>query len=191
MGLAFPPTNRDDDIGVMAAGDLDAAVCQSIIDLHKNSKNFKVRGRVQREGGDVVEVMTRQTEVCVIHEDFDWVDNLIMDATLTANRTYNFNITGLIERPQLLKYAAPSKGYDWHLDIGSGDHSTRKISISMILNSDFDGGDLCFFGDGEGSITPDAGVIVCFPSFMPHKVAPVTRGTRWSLVCWVAGEPFR
>lgn len=182
---------RLSDIGVMAAGDVPSSQRQEIIALHENSQNLSVQAKVQRDDSNVIEVSKRQTQVFVIHEEFDWVDNLIMELALEANRQFQFNITGLIERPQLLRYSAPSNGFDWHMDIGSGDHSTRKISVSIILNDDYDGGELFFFQDGPQSVSPDAGVAVAFPSFLPHKVAPVTRGTRWSLVCWIAGEPFR
>lgn len=191
MGLAFPPQMRSSDIGVMAAGNVPSSQRQKIIALHENSQNLSVKGQVQRESSNVIEVSKRQTQVFVIHEDFVWVDQLIMELALEANKQFQFNITGLIERPQLLRYSSPSTGYDWHMDIGSGDHSTRKISVSIILNDDYEGGDLFFFQDGPQSVSPDAGVAVAFPSFLPHKVAPVTRGTRWSLVCWIAGEPFR
>lgn len=191
MALAFPPQIRMSDIGVMAAGEVASPQRKEIIALHKSSKNLSLKGKVQRDNSNVIEVSKRQTQVFVIHEDFDWVDRIIMDLAIQANKQFQFNITGLIERPQLLRYSSPSKGFDWHMDIGSGDHSTRKISVSIILNDDYDGGDLFFFQDGPQSVSPDAGVAVAFPSFLPHKVAPVTRGTRWSLVCWIAGEPFR
>jgi len=35
------------------------------------------------------------------------------------------------------------------------------------------------------------GSIVVFPSYVFHRVTPVTRGTRYSLVCWSVGKPFR
>ena len=35
------------------------------------------------------------------------------------------------------------------------------------------------------------GSIVVFPSFVYHRVKPVTKGTRYSLVIWINGEPFR
>ena len=55
----------------------------------------------------------------------------------------DYNLVGLLERPQLLRYTSPSRGYNWHIDLGQGEASTRKISISM-LNEDFVGGELLF-----------------------------------------------
>ena len=191
MALAIPPKLRELDVGVMAADQINQKTCAALIDLHKDSKNLAVQGRIQHDNSNVVDMQVRQTEVFVINEDFRWVDELIVNCAIEANKQFNFNLTGLLERPQLLKYSAPSQGYDWHLDIGLGDSSTRKISISILLNDDYKGGDLAFFTDGESHINPDKGTAVAFPSYLPHRVTPLTEGIRWSLVCWIAGEPFR
>ncbi len=191
MALAIPPKLREHDLGVMAADQISEKTCAALIDLHKDSKNLAVQGRIQHDNSNVVDMQVRQTEVFVINEHFRWVDELIVNCAIEANKQFNFNLTGLLERPQLLKYAAPSQGYDWHLDIGLGDSSTRKISISILLNDDYKGGDLAFFTDGESQIQPDKGTAVAFPSYLPHRVTPLIEGTRWSLVCWIAGEPFR
>lgn len=191
MALAIPPKLRELEIGVMSAESLSEKTCALLIDLHKDSRNEAVQGRIQHDNENVVEMKVRQTEVFVIDEHFWWVDEMIVNCAIEANKQFNFNLTGLLERPQLLKYTAPSQGYDWHLDIGLGDSSTRKISISILLNDDYKGGDLAFFTNGESHINPDKGTAVAFPSYLPHRVTPLTEGTRWSLVCWIAGEPFR
>jgi len=77
----------------------------------------------------------------------------------------------------------------------------RKLSLTLNLTdpSEYDGGDLKFdFGEHAESgqfhtceeIRPQGSMIV-FPSFVPHCVTPVKRGTRYSLVCWSLGEPFK
>jgi PKHD-type hydroxylase len=77
----------------------------------------------------------------------------------------------------------------------------RKISMTLNLSrpQDYDGGELKFdFGPHSeigrfkicDEIKPQGSIIV-FPSFLPHCVTPVTRGTRYSLVMWVCGDPFR
>ena len=78
----------------------------------------------------------------------------------------------------------------------------RKISMTINLNEpgDYDGGNLKFdYGkhieNGEQfyeceEIRPQGSVIV-FPSFVDHCVTPVTRGTRYSLVLWCLGKPFK
>jgi len=82
----------------------------------------------------------------------------------------------------------------------------RKLSVTVQLNdpSEFEGGNLEFsFRNGKDfdenpekhihtctQIRPQ-GSIVVFPSFVWHRVTPVTKGTRYSLVMWNLGWPFR
>lgn len=76
----------------------------------------------------------------------------------------------------------------------------RKISVTVSLNDpkEYDGGNLQFdLGPHRSDrfhtcteIRPRGSVIV-FPSHIPHQVTPITRGTRYSLVCWSLGAPFR
>ena len=97
----------------------------------------------------------------------------------------------MMERPQLLKYSAPSKGYDWHVDLGNGDSSTRKLGFSILLNDDFEGGEFLVFNNGIQTVNLEKNQILVFPSFLPHKVNPIKEGIRWSLVCWIHGRCFR
>ncbi len=77
----------------------------------------------------------------------------------------------------------------------------RKLSTTINLNlpGEYEGGNLKFdFGphtDGERyhectEIRPQGSMVV-FPSFVHHQVTPVTVGTRYSLVLWSLGQPFR
>jgi len=44
----------------------------------------------------------------------------------------------------------------------------------------------------KGAISTElAGSVIIFPSFVWHRVKPVTKGIRHSLVCWNLGYPFR
>ena len=60
--------------------------------------------------------------------------------------------------------------------------------MSIILNSDFEGGDFQISGLTTHAL--EEGSIVVFPSFLEHRVAPVTKGIRYSLVVWFLGPPF-
>ena len=67
---------------------------------------------------------------------------------------------------------------------------TRKLSMSIILNDDYEGGEFEFYGHKK-SIKPTKGTVIVFPSYMVHRVKPVTKGIRYSVVAWFCGEPFR
>jgi PKHD-type hydroxylase len=85
--------------------------------------------------------------------------------------------------------------YNWHTDTGLNiDVSYRKLSFSIQLSHPhaYEGGEL------ELSIGPEAtqmpreqGIFVAFPSMITHRVRPITRGERYSLVGWVSGPRFR
>lgn len=107
---------------------------------------------------------------------------------------FGFDLTGVEQGLQIARYDADYNGtYDWHLDF-SHVEQTRKLSLSIQLSegADYEGGDLEF--DFQSEITRagrERGLVIAFPSFLRHRVAPVTRGTRYSLVAWVAGPRWR
>ena len=191
MGIAIPPNNGGTH-GVLMIDKLPFSKCERIKSLSNTS--IKRQGKVQTKNSDKTEkiVSIRQVDTWIVHEKETWLDEMLIDIVLQANKTFDYNISGLIERPQLLRYNYPSVGYDWHTDIGNGDASTRKISCSIILNEDFEGGNLEFFQDGIFSIENNSlGNIFCFSSFIPHRVTKITKGHRWSLVAWVSGPSFK
>ena len=72
-----------------------------------------------------------------------------------------------------------------------------ELSMTILLNDDYEGGNFEFalYKDEEcKKIIPDFnkfGSIVVFPSFVEHRVKPITKGERHSLVCWFVGPPFK
>lgn len=97
------------------------------------------------------------------------------------------------EELQLAKYS--DRGFfDWHLDFGAGEISARKLSMTIQLSdpNDYEGGDLRFMINKEIVNAPkEKGTIIIFPSFIMHRVTPITKGTRQSIVGWVSGPPYR
>tara|TARA_B100000123_G_C25673216_1_gene402958 strand:- start:89 stop:739 length:651 start_codon:yes stop_codon:yes gene_type:complete len=73
--------------------------------------------------------------------------------------------------------------------------SVRKLSMSLLLNDDYEGGDLHFrwFTDSlsEAVVQPKKYDAIFFQSNTQHKVAPVTKGVRYSVVKWFGGPPLR
>jgi PKHD-type hydroxylase len=83
--------------------------------------------------------------------------------------------------------------YDWHVDVGGGVLSTRKISIVIQLDhpTDYEGGDLILKrGAGDEPVFKQKGSVVMFPSYMLHRVTPVTGGLRRTAVLWATGPHF-
>ncbi len=119
-------------------------------------------------------------------------------AVAEVNRRYfHFDLTGFHEPIQLGLYTADKKGhYDWHIDSSPTDNNVpRKLSIAMLLSdpSEFEGGEFQVKTSTDTAQTLDTakGRAWFFPSYTLHRVAPVTKGVRRSLVLWVGGPAFR
>jgi PKHD-type hydroxylase len=108
--------------------------------------------------------------------------------------SFGVNLSYLEDKMQLACYDESDSGfYDWHTDF-AGIAPRRKLSISVQLSrpEDYDGGDLeLLFSSSPYTAARARGTFIVFPSFCLHRVTPVTRGTRWSLVAWVLGTRWR
>ena len=98
---------------------------------------------------------------------------------------------------QFTEYHATEGGkYDWHHDVDWNNNSgnDRKLSLTVQLSdpADYDGGDFEF---SEVEALPETakykGTVMVFPSYLAHRVTPVTRGVRRSLVAWFSGPKWR
>lgn len=130
-----------------------------------------------------------------IYPEFDWVYNRLQIAIERSNKNWNFSLYTMPEPIQYTEYTLGGGHYDWHMDVGPGERmSCRKISITVQLSSpeEYEGGYLQFLRRPEPENAPkDLGAVVVFPSYMMHRVTPITKGIRKSLVLWVGGEPYR
>ena len=126
-----------------------------------------------------------------------WVLTTMIGHVAAANRkVFNFDLTDFGESPQVARYTAEGADhFDWHADIGAGVWAAkRKLTIVVQLSdpADYEGGTLQLRADS--TITDAAatrGTATIFPSFVLHRVTPVTKGTRWSLTLWAHGPAFR
>ncbi len=123
-------------------------------------------------------------------EEHKWIYDKMDAAVQSANAAYQFDLLGFMSGIQFTKYHT-GDFYDWHLDIGAAGYSTRKLSLTVQLTdpAEYDGGDLEFMF-AKGFQCRERGSITVFPSYLPHRVTPVTRGTRMCLVTWVDGPAF-
>jgi len=121
-----------------------------------------------------------------------WIFNRLIDCMHEANMSlYDFDWNGETEAIQYTEYDSKYEGhYDYHVDIG-GDQQNRKLSAVVMLNDDYEGGELELY-QKDISYALGKGNVVIFPSYMLHKVHPVTKGLRKSLVVWGIGDkPFK
>lgn len=122
----------------------------------------------------------------------DWIFQRLAGAVFLSNQKFwKFNLSGFGEPIQLTHYKSSNQGfYDWHSDHGFGTRfEQRKISGIVLLADKFSGGKFELVEKGQvDELT--LGSLVLFPSFLQHRVVPVTQGERWSLVFWISGPPF-
>ena len=107
---------------------------------------------------------------------------------------FGFDGVRITEQAQYTEY--PRGGfYDWHMDSSmemSDMPTVRKISMTLLLSDpkDFKGGELELLGSKK-RIELKRGYAIFFASFIRHRVKPVTKGNRKSLVMWFGGPPLR
>ena len=123
-----------------------------------------------------------------------WLFDRIADLAIKANsEMWNFDIWDFQDDLQYTSYYGNGGHYDWHADLGAG-ISNRKLSIVLQLsNSDeYEGGDLQMNTGGSIlNIPREKGLICFFPSFVLHRVTPLSSGLRRSLVTWLCGANLR
>jgi len=138
----------------------------------------------------------RDSEIRWIGPDSEsiWLFERITELVQGCNRArYGFDLAGIYENLQITQYGAGGF-YNWHKDHGKRAHSIRKLSVTIQLSdpSEYDGGDLEFLAGPQVQTAPRGlGTAVVFPSFVMHRVTPVTRGLRRSIVAWISGPPYR
>lgn len=127
---------------------------------------------------------------------YDKLVDLEKDAN---NKMWNFNVTNLFESIQFTEYsydpeATQQSHYDWHMDFGSnGLSTTRKLScvIQLSDSEEYEGCDLEFMLHRNIIKAPrKKGAVIFFPSYLTHRVTPITKGIRNSIVIWFHGPPF-
>lgn len=133
---------------------------------------------------------------------------------LPLNHKYNKILTGYIEHANKIMYhyvlskftpcqfARYDVGdfYDYHQDAGHNiveyEKETRKLSMTVQLSdpNTYEGGNFYFYNGHKDETEPEIqeqGSILVFDSRMWHRVSPVTKGVRYSLVSWILGPRFQ
>jgi len=152
---------------------------------------------------------TRNSSIVWMNEP--WIFRQIHPYINEANKRCNWNFDWeFSESAQWTKYSK-SQHYTWHQDAFSKPYNKprsqehgliRKISVTVSLEdgNTYEGGDLEFsilsprYEDNKTITAKEArtkGTITVFPSFVWHRVTPVTQGTRYSLVVWNLGFPYK
>ncbi len=126
--------------------------------------------------------------------------DIVYDLGVEANnQAYGFDVNSL-ETCQFTLYDSSIKGhYDWHTDTPwvTDNMFHRKISVVIQLSdpNDYEGGVLeikdAKLNEEQKEAMMQKGSVITFPSFAEHRVTPVTKGKRMSLIGWLLGAKFR
>ena len=212
--------NPDDSSCAFVINDwMQPGQCEQLIESHKHRCQ---QAQHQSNDANVTSRRERDSGICFFDDDqLHWmVQGMLKIANAVTG--WKYAISGQ-EQFQFTSYV-PGQYYNWHPD-GAGDHSckrqfffpnqvppgvspmqvthdpslidtVRKISLTIQLNNDFEGGEFQTIElDDEGNavqrtVSSRKGSIIFFPASTMHRVAPVTSGTRYSVVQWLAGPPF-
>jgi PKHD-type hydroxylase len=141
----------------------------------------------------------RKSKVCGVPfgtNDNKWIAEKLSDLVIKANaECFGFDLNGFQEF-QIAEYKEGGH-YELHDDMRISDRPTmRKLSLSVQLSDadDYTGGDFEFadnIGTPQQVHMQKKGTAIIFPSFVTHRVKPVTSGTRYSLVGWYEGSSWR
>lgn len=139
----------------------------------------------------------RSAQIYVLENDSEnkWIYEKVTSIISFANKYhFDYELSGITHGIQLIEYSSSEevKGhYDWHVDSGAGEPATRKISFTMQISDpkDYEGCELVINNHGAEIVAAkERGSVHLFPSYMPHKVTPITKGTRYALVIWIHGS---
>jgi PKHD-type hydroxylase len=139
----------------------------------------------------------RKSDIKWMHSDDKsfWVYEKIGQFAKQANdKLWKFNLSSVIDAIQYTVYYEGGGHYDWHIDIGPGLINHRKISCTIQLSDpdEYEGGDLEIWTGGEfKTIERKQGCAILFPSFLMHRITPITKGTRRSIVLWMGGDSYK
>ena len=113
-------------------------------------------------------------------------------------KSFGFDIWNIADMQYTIYDGKDEGHYGWHQDdqvsLGPGRVSSRKISLTIQLSdpSEYEGGDFQFYHARElDEEIKEKGTILLFPSSHMHRVTPVTKGIRKSLVAWFEGPHWR
>ena len=192
-------------------------ICDDIIKYALSQKETMARtgGYGDRElKKEEVLNMQRKRKSDLVWLNDTWIYKEIHPYVHMANKNAGWNFDWVrSESCQFTKYKL-NQYYDWHCDSwdkpyekeGPENGMIRKLSVTCQLTdgSEYTGGELQFdtrsydphMRDEDKHVITSKeilpkGSIVVFPSFVWHRVQPVTRGTRYSLVIWNLGYPFK
>ena len=175
-----------------------AEQCQEIID---NALKLPAEDPVIGKGGEFkVDDDTRRSKLRWIRRREPWLDlfSKVDSLIARANNEHFFVSYNYCNAFQFTEYDESYLGeYTLHKDTFltfPGPHRKLSISVQLSAPDEYEGGDFEFMDVGQPPKPINIrtqGTAIIFPSITYHKVTPVTKGKRYSLVGWYEGPEWR
>mgnify|MGYP001192633266 CR=1 FL=1 len=178
--------------------------------VESNYEFSKGRTGVRELGTDTDGYQTNNRDIAHLNPEphTKWLYDMLFPMALEANeKHFHFDIDIVTDPIHYVIYPEPTGpqsndgGHlDWHMDTGAHGVNKRKLAMTVQLSDpkDYDGGD---FEICDPHPEPDLsttttfkfkkGTMIVFPSHVWHRVKPVTKGVRKTLVGWVVGNVWQ
>lgn len=174
----------------------DAFTNEELDQIVEYAKTLPTKAAQVSNGQNVTDIRSAQVAWIVNNEEAGWIyDRLAFVARQINSKFYNFDLYGFLEDLQFTIYKESTEDhYTWHIDMADEAPAARKLSLVLQLSdpSEYEGGELqTMSGPNPSVVDRQRGLIAAFPSYMLHRVTPVTKGTRYSLVVWICGPSFK
>lgn len=175
--------------------------CNLIIGLAKElpaqNASVMVKNQAQTQND------TRRTTVRWIkreHQELNFLFPLLEDYFHEANHAAFGVELWRLRSIQFTEYHESVQGhYDWHNDVLWGDGTPVHRKLSMVIqlssSSEYEGANLelkpFYLNAPDEAMLKQQGTVIVFPSIVEHRVTPITKGTRYSMVAWMEGPKWR
>jgi PKHD-type hydroxylase len=184
-------------------------ICDDIIKFALDKKETRgvIGGYENKKDKEGLFNLKQKRNCNIVWLNEPWIYEEIMPYANIANINSGWDFQ--IDYPETMQFTKYKKGqfYDWHCDaLIKSEPKIRKLSMTCQLTdqSEYKGGELEFDFRTYNPVKRDEsrhvvtekralskGSIIVFPSFVWHRVKPVHKGTRYSLVVWCRGKKFK
>ena len=156
-------------------------------------------GHASNYGDTPIPSITKQLRDCYVTycektRNTTWFIERIEKALIETNDKYwKFQVSSFIDPPRLMSYYEGQHFQSYHADIGQGITSFRKLTSILFLSdpSTYEGGEFEMPGEYIDKATLSKGSLLIFPAYLVHRVSPVTKGERHTLVYRICGAPLK
>lgn len=172
-------------------GTVPADICDKAVE---EFSSLPSRDATMGSDGEVQNHTYRNTTVYFADSNH-WLETYLKNTAFEGNQAckWDFYVSDN-ENIQFAEYG-PEQHYNWHVDVFplSGLPLDRKLTVVCLLNdpAEFTGGEFQIRLYSEYTAPLVKGSVIAFPSFLEHRVVPVTSGVRKSATMWLRGPRFR